>query len=368
MSGFFYIHFGKKIAQKQVNLTALIVVSAAHLGHFILVLFADQLGNEYLILLTAVTLLFTILLIGLTYRIALVYSIGVGILFYLVVFFNLDLEAGELVFQVVFMAFFLIAGLLAGYWVERSARQEFLQLESLQVQRKRLEDKNKELAQFAYIASHDLQEPLRTVSSFTQLLDEDYREELDEDGQAYLDFILKASGRMRNLIKGLLDYSRLGREKKIEKFNATELVDAVLKDLGVAIQEKEAKVTAGKLPVIKGYPTEFRLLIQNLISNALKFSHTDRPPEIRIEAKREKDHWQFSVKDNGIGIETAHLEKIFLIFQRLHSKKAYEGTGIGLAHCRKVVELHGGKIWAESTSGQGSTFYFTVQTEFNHAL
>ena len=220
--------------------------------------------------------------------------------------------------------------------------------------------KNKELEQFAYIASHDLQEPLRTVQSFSQLLSTEYKDRFDETGQKSLEYIGAATVRMSNLIKGLLDYSRIGKERALSNVDCNVLLTEIRDDLSAMINETQGSISFDILPKIRGYETELRLLFQNLIINGLKFRDLERHPVIEISAKRVGSFWQFTVKDNGIGIAEEHTEKIFSIFQRLHDKESYEGTGIGLAHCRKIVELHAGQIWVESQVGQGSVFYANI--------
>ena len=224
-----------------------------------------------------------------------------------------------------------------------------------------LERKNKELEQFAYIASHDLQEPLRTTSSFVELLQKQYHGKLDEKADKYITFILEASDRMKMLIKNLLDYSQIGRKKELETVDCDKMLHNVLADLGIAISEAGADIKHDPLPVIYGYPTELKQLFQNLITNAIKFKKEDASPKINISVQKIEGAWQFGFKDNGIGIEEKHHEKIFAIFQRLHTGTEYEGSGIGLSHCKKIVELHNGRIWVESTPGNGSTFNFTIK-------
>jgi two-component system, sensor histidine kinase len=223
-----------------------------------------------------------------------------------------------------------------------------------------MESKNKELEQFAYVASHDLQEPLRTISGFVELLQKEYHEKLEGNGTKYMDYLSQGSDRMKTLIKDLLDYSRIGREKDAGAVDCNDLLTEVLADLDKNIRESGAKVTADRLPSLRAYPTEFKLLLQNLITNAIKFRHPDRSPEIFINAAKENGYWQFMVGDNGIGIESQFLQRIFIIFQRLHSRTKYDGSGIGLAHCKKIAELHGGNIWVQSSLGLGSQFYFTI--------
>ena len=185
--------------------------------------------------------------------------------------------------------------------------------------------------------------------------------DLNEDGQQFLKFIGDAALRMSNLIKGLLDYSQIGRNKKISEVDCNELVDEVLQDLGSSIESHDAQITADNLPVIQGYKLELRQLFQNLIGNAIKFHRPGQGPKVEVDAIEHTTHWQFLVKDNGIGINPIYQEKIFTLFQRLHQSKEFDGTGIGLAHCKKIVEMHHGEIWLESTEGEGSTFFFTLK-------
>jgi len=222
-----------------------------------------------------------------------------------------------------------------------------------------LKSKNKELEEFAYIASHDLQEPLRTISSFSQLLERQYKDRIDEKADRYLRYISEASTRMRDLVKSLLDYSRLGKDKKREKVDCNLMLQEVQKDISALIAKTHTTIIQDDLPVIESYALEFRLLFQNLISNGIKFRKKDVSPKIEISVSNE-DGWTFAVRDNGIGIPEEHQEKIFSIFQRLHPRKLFEGSGIGLAHCQKIVNLHGGKIWVESIPKKGSTFYFNI--------
>jgi PAS domain S-box-containing protein len=245
--------------------------------------------------------------------------------------------------------------------LEKMIRNTNITLERKVRQRtEELERKNKELEQFAYVASHDLQEPLRTIASFVDLLGKQYKSKLDDNADKYMDYILQSSDRMKTLIKDLLDYSRLGREKEARQVNCNNIVGEVKADLNRVIRDNQAEVKAEELPVIEAYPTELKLLFQNLVSNSIKFRRPEVPPVVEIRASKENGHWKFAFKDNGIGIEEQYLDRIFVIFQRLHNRTAYEGSGIGLAHCKKIVELHGGKIWVESEVGVGSIFYFTI--------
>jgi len=230
----------------------------------------------------------------------------------------------------------------------------------VQIRTAELEGKNKELEQFAYVASHDLQEPLRTISSFVELLKQQYESKIDEHADKYITFIVQASDRMKILINDLLDYSRIGREKVLILVDSNIILEQVLADLDKSIKEVNASIESEKLPMIECYPTELKLLFQNLISNAIKFRRKDIFLVIKISAQKEAKSWRFAVRDNGIGIENEFNERIFTIFQRLHTRTEYEGSGIGLAHCKKIAELHGGKIWVESIPEVGSDFYFTI--------
>ena len=225
----------------------------------------------------------------------------------------------------------------------------------------KLQAKNKELEQFAYIASHDLQEPVRTISSFSKLLSTRYTDQLDERGQKSLSFILDSCQRMQALIHGLLEYSRLGKKAEPEVVDFKHMLDGVLADLNASIESKHATLAVGSLPKLRVYAVEVRLLFQNLIGNALKFSRPGISPHIVITGEPKQGSWQFSVTDNGLGIEPQAREKVFMIFQRLQNRNEYEGTGIGLAHCRKIVEMHGGAIWIEDGTDGGSRFVFTLQ-------
>lgn len=225
---------------------------------------------------------------------------------------------------------------------------------------KKLEISNRELEQFAYVASHDLQEPLRMVASFTQLLDMRYKNQLDEDADDYIGFIVEGATRMKDLIDDLLAFSRLNTEAhEFELMNMGKCVNEVLSYLKASIDESNAEITRDPLPFQMGDYSQIIQLFQNLISNAIKFQ-AQEPPRIHISAQESGNEWTFSVNDNGIGIDPEHQEKIFDVFRRLHTREEYEGTGIGLSICKRIVERHGGRIWVESAEGNGSTFYFTI--------
>jgi PAS domain S-box-containing protein len=227
-------------------------------------------------------------------------------------------------------------------------------------QHKQLQLQNKELEQFTYITSHDLQEPLRNLISIVGLMKEEYNGKLDENAEQYLNYITQSSARMQDLVRELSAYSRIGKEKKLTTVDCYKIVHEALSDMSVAIKESGARITVQELPKLNGYSTELRQLFQNLISNALKFRKKDVIAEIVVSAKKQEDNWFFSIQDNGIGIPEKDKEKIFIIFKRLHNRNDYEGTGIGLSHCKKIVELHGGNIWVDSKPGTGSIFNFTL--------
>lgn len=234
------------------------------------------------------------------------------------------------------------------------------ELEKLNAQ---LNAKNKEMEQFAYIASHDLQEPVRTISNFARMISTNYEGKLDETADKSLRFMIDAADRMSALIKGLLDYSRIGREVRLTTIDCNSILDDIKLDLTSVIKETKATITVDDLPEIIGNATEIRLVFQNLINNAIKFRKVNTPPVIEISVRQSARMWKFSCRDNGIGIEKKHQKRIFQIFQRLHSRNEYSGTGIGLSHCSKIVELHGGKISVVSKPNQGSTFYFTIPNQ-----
>jgi len=232
--------------------------------------------------------------------------------------------------------------------------------EELKATLKDLKRSNTELEQFAYVTSHDLQEPLRMVTSFTQLLQKRYKDKLDKDANDYINFAVDGAARMIRLINDLLIFSRVGtRGKAFTSVDMNVIYNAILNNLIPTINETNAKIACDPLPIIKADMSQMLQLLQNLISNAIKF-HSDKPPKIHLSCKVKNNEWMFSVKDNGIGIDKKYTDRIFIIFQRLHKKNEFGGTGIGLAVCKKIIQRHGGKIWVESEIGKGSTFYFTI--------
>lgn len=225
-----------------------------------------------------------------------------------------------------------------------------------------LAESNAELQQFAYVASHDLQEPLRMVASYTQLLGKRYRGKLDQDADEFIGYAVDGATRMQGLIRDLLEYSRVGAESKsFEKTDCELVFRQVMENLSASIRDRRAEVTHDPFPIVHANPTHLTQVFQNLIGNALKFQG-DAPAHIHVGAKALPDGWEFSIRDNGVGIPADQLNRIFAIFQRLHGQGEYPGTGIGLAICKRIVEKYGGKIWVESELGRGSTFYFTLTT------
>jgi len=219
---------------------------------------------------------------------------------------------------------------------------------------------NEELERFAYVASHDLQEPLRMVGSYVQLLGKRYRGRLDPDADVLIGYALDGALRMQQLIEDLLAYSRVGtRGSALVSTDTNAVLTRVLANLRLAIEESAATITSDPLPAVQADPGQLEHLLLNLITNALKFRGSEAP-RIRVGAVRDGDHWRFTVRDNGIGIEPQYFERIFVIFQRLHRREEYPGTGIGLAIAKKIVERHGGRIWVESTPGEGTAVYFTL--------
>ena len=248
-----------------------------------------------------------------------------------------------------------------GLWVSAAIRDitdKKHDHESLRDYAHKLEISNSHLEQFAYVASHDLQEPLRTITNFVTMLEERQKGNLDKDSEKYMTYIVRASERMKALIKDLLMFSRVGKNHHTENIDCKEVVTEVLTDLDSIIKGTNAHIHIGFLPVIRASRIEIQQLFLNLLTNAIKYRKHDIAPLIDISATEHKEGWLFSLSDNGIGIDKEYYDRIFIIFQRLHNQDQYAGTGIGLATCKKIVELNGGRIWVESQPGIGSTFHF----------
>lgn len=219
---------------------------------------------------------------------------------------------------------------------------------------------NVELGQYAYVASHDLQEPLRTITNYVGLLEEKYSAQQDAETQMYIRFVVRAATTMKNLITHLLDFSKIGRNVALAPVDCNKLIHELKEEMQETIRQTGAHINAVSLPIVIGNAIELKQLMQNLISNSIKFRKKDIEPVIEITATEIPDFWLFTLSDNGIGMEKKYQEKIFVIFQRLHSVSEYPGTGIGLATCKKIVSTHQGNIWVESEPEQGSSFYFTI--------
>jgi light-regulated signal transduction histidine kinase (bacteriophytochrome) len=231
---------------------------------------------------------------------------------------------------------------------------------TLQARARDLERSNSELEQFAYVASHDLQEPLRKVASFCQLLQRRYIGQLDARADQYIEYAVDGAKRMQVLIDDLLAFSRVGRvDREAALISCASALSAARVNLASEIRSSGAVIETDELPVVRAEFSLITSLFQNLVGNAIKF-RGEKPPYIRISVQRVDPFWQFCVADNGIGIESEYADRIFVIFQRLHDRASYSGTGIGLAMCRKIVEYYGGKIWLETTASEGATFCFTL--------
>ena len=240
-------------------------------------------------------------------------------------------------------------------------KELFFQNEEKGKRAKELEAANKDLEQFAYVASHDLNEPLRMISSFTQLLERKYKDKLDQDANEYIHFVVDGATRMQKLLNNILEFSRVTTHAKpFEQVDTKTIVEQVISILQQLITENNALITIDDLPVVKADELQILRLFQNLIENAIKYKKKTELPQIHISCTKQDEMYRFSVADNGIGIEMQYHDKVFIVFQRLHSVKDYPGTGIGLSICKRIVERHGGTIWFESTINEGTTFYFTI--------
>ncbi len=251
-------------------------------------------------------------------------------------------------------------GMWASWNVVREHRDLLQARRSLEQSVAELARSNADLQQFAYVASHDLQEPLRMVASYTQLIAKRYKGKLDADADEFIGYAVEGATRMQRLINDLLTYSRVTTQGRVfEGVDCNQILEEVLSNLRVAVEESRAVVTHDMLPVVTADGGQLGQLFQNLIGNAIKF-HGTEPPRVHVSVEIRNHEWQFSVLDNGIGVDPQYAERIFVIFQRLHNRDAYSGTGIGLALCKKIVERHGGRIWVKSPIGRGAVFYFTL--------
>ena len=242
----------------------------------------------------------------------------------------------------------------------RDVTQRKLDQDRLRQTAEQLRQSNLELQQFAYVASHDLQEPLRAIGTFCEMLRRRYQGQLDAEGDRWIEFVVDGAHRMQALVQDLLTYSRLeSGAKPFAAVDVGEVFQRAKTNLGSLIDETRAEVTAGELPTVPGDALQLVQLLQNLVGNAIKF-HGHEPPRVHVLAERSDEGWHFAVRDNGIGIEPKFHDRIFDLFKRLHTSDRYPGTGIGLSVCRKVVQRHGGRIWVESAPGRGSTFHFTL--------
>ncbi len=271
------------------------------------------------------------------------------------------LPAGRVIWVDVYAKSIIYDGRPADFMTEADITELKETEEKLRLTIGDLKRSNEELEQFAYVASHDLQEPLRMVSSYVQLLKKRYEGKLGKDADDFIGYAVDGADRMQKLIKDLLAFSRVGTKKKENAdVDMGKVMEAVKNNLQPVIAETGAEISCGKLPVIQADELQMGQLLQNLIANSIKFRTEGKPPKVEIGAEKIKGMWVFSVKDNGIGIDKQYHEKIFVIFQRLHGSAEYPGTGIGLAICKKIVETHGGKMWVESEEGRGSVFYFSI--------
>jgi PAS domain S-box-containing protein len=247
---------------------------------------------------------------------------------------------------------------------ERKRAEEALALKAQELARS-----NADLEQFAYVASHDLQEPLRSIAGYTQLLSRRYKGRLDADADQFIAYAVEGATRLQQLITDLLTYSRVdSRAGAPGRVRCDQVLARVRSNLHQMVKEHRAEISSDRLPAVWGDASQLEQLFQNLIANGIKFRQNRRPPRVHVSAARLGEDWLFSVRDNGIGIRRKYFNRLFVIFQRLHSQEEYPGTGIGLALCKKIVERHGGRIWVESKFGKGSTFYYTIPAKEKTAL
>ncbi len=270
------------------------------------------------------------------------------------------LEFGTAILTLSFIVLFGALTLWAGGFVDRQEAARFAGQEKLAKQSDQLARSNAELEQFAYVASHDLQEPLRMIASYLELIERRYKGRLDQDADEFIGYAVDGAKRLQTMIHDLLDYSRVStRAAPLESVNSEAILEEAIQDLGVSIRESQTRITHGPMPMVLADRAQMGQVFRNLISNALKFK-SEAAPQVHVSAVRDASEWRFTVRDNGIGMEAHHSERVFRMFQRLHTREEYPGTGIGLAVCKKIVERHGGRIWVESAPDEGSKFYFTL--------
>ncbi|QLK26866.1 ATP-binding protein [Natrinema zhouii] len=292
--------------------------------------------------------------------------VGIGVMLAILALYNFQPGPGlsNLIRSVLILTgFSSVAGYGVGTYAAHAKTGNY-QLERqnrlLEQTQRQLEESNQRLEQFAYAASHDLQEPLRMVSSYLELIERRYGDELDEDGEEFLDYAIDGSERMKEMIEGLLEYSRVDTQgEPFEPVDLDEVLANVRKDLELQIEETQTTIETDELPRVEGDESQLRQLFQNLLSNAIEYTG-DEAPRIDVSAERDTEEWIISVRDNGIGIDPEDQDRVFEVFQRLHSQEEHSGTGIGLALCKRIVERHGGEIRIDSAPGEGTTFTFSL--------
>ena len=266
-------------------------------------------------------------------------------------------EQKDLLNSILFVA---CAALVVSYFISADSTNNFYEKQNIQLVNK-LTQRNEELKHLSYSTSHDLRQPLSTILNFVSLFNKKKSAHLDEEGKIFLNYIEKASTKLDHLIEGMLQHSLLGQSEATSNFDSNQLLEEIILELKDLIEKHYAIISIERLPILFGNPEEIKGVFRSLIRNAIKFRRADVAPIIHVHVKKTANYWLFSVVDNGIGIEEDLHHKIFQIFQKGHSNTSIKGEGIGLANCKKVIELHGGKIWVESTINKGSTFYFTLK-------
>jgi signal transduction histidine kinase len=288
---------------------------------------------------------------------------GVAVILIVIAFYVGLNERATVAVSVINRLFAVMGIFITAFAVLKNKEKEkmmSIQNAELKLNMERLNNTNAQLEQYAYLASHDLQEPLRKITSYISLLRRRIEKSTDRETMDFLNVIVSSAHKMRALIKSFLLFSQIGKNRQIASVDTGKLVARIIAEMQQTISEHNAKIEVGYLPVIQGVETELRQLFQNMIINAIKFRRDNVPPEIVIQWEDKITEWQFSVKDNGIGIKQEYFDKIFVIFQRLHVQDEYPGLGVGLAICKKIADMNEGRIWLESRPGEGSTFHFTI--------